>query len=180
MHSSLMNEMVTTHGTFRVCTSSSHDRHCGKSKDSLLVTLITVENPMLEVTYVGKEEKYIFVGSFLRRLERECERTYELIPGEDVDMHAAFQTFLRNVSAIAKDATQMLELWEDTHDSWLEIEPEELDVTDETLIHIKYLLNISGKVHFLKAIVLDLSKYDFVWIVVFNFRDWSLWWMTDE
>ena len=53
---------------------------------------ITVENPMLEVTCASKEEKYIFVGSFVRRLERECERTYELIPAEDVDMRAAFQT----------------------------------------------------------------------------------------
>ena len=73
---------------------------------------ITVQNPMLEVTYTSKEEKYIFVTSFIRKLERLCQSTYELIPPEDVGLHTAFQTFHNNVSAIAKDATKMLDLWE--------------------------------------------------------------------
>ena len=85
------------------------------------------------------------MASFMRMLERECQSTYELIPTEDVDLRTAFHTFHNHVSAIVKDTTKMLGLWKHTYDSWLEIEPEERDITDKTLIHIKYLLNISEK-----------------------------------
>ena len=135
---------------------------------------------MLEVTYASKEEKYSIVASFMRMLERECQRIYELIPEEDVDMRAAFETFHIIVSANAKDATKMLDLWEHTYDSWLEIEPEEPNEPHETLMHINRLLNIGGYVHFLKLIAIDLAKFDFVWIVHFKFGDWKLRWQRDE
>jgi hypothetical protein len=148
---------------------------------------ITVENPMLKVIYASKEEKYCFVTSFLRKLERQCQSTYELIPAEDVDMHAAFQTFHKNVSAIAKGATKMLELWKPTYDSWLKIEPEVLHTYDrwlqvepekreDLLMHEKHLINIGVAVHFLKSIVLDLTKVDFVWIISFKLGDLQLKW----
>ena len=135
---------------------------------------------MLEVTYTSKEEKYSFVTSFIRKLERLCQRTYELIPPEDVSIHTVFQIFHRNVSAIAKDVTKMLELWEHTYDSWLKIEPDEPDVTDETLIHTKYLLDIREEVHFLDLITIDLAQYDYPWIIEFKFRHLKLQWQKDE
>jgi hypothetical protein len=107
-------------------------------------------------------------------LERECQRIYELIPDEDVVMRAAFETFHSNVSAIAKDATKMLELWEHTYDSCLEIEPKEPDEREKTLIHTNRLLNIGGYVHFLESIAIDLAQFDFVWVVEFKFGDWKL------
>ena len=110
---------------------------------------ITVEHPMLKVAYTSKEEKHCFVRSFMGKLERQCQSTSELIPVEDVDMHAAFQTFHENVSAIAKGTTKMLESWKPTYDSWLKIEPEIQDTYDrwlqvepekreELLMHEKY------------------------------------------
>ena len=108
----------------------------------------------------------------MRKLERQCQSTSELIPVEDVDMHAAFQTFHENVSAIAKGATKMLELWKPTYDSWLKIEPEIQDTYDrwlqvepekreELLMHEKHLINIGVAVHFLESIAIDLAKVDF-------------------
>ena len=90
---------------------------------------------------------------------------------------------MRHVGAIVKDTTKMWELWQHTYDSWLKIEPEELDVNEETLIHTKYLLNISEKVHFLNTMnkkAIELAQYDYVWIVNFKFRDWKMRWWTDK
>jgi hypothetical protein len=152
---------------------------------------ITVENPMLKVPYASTEEKYCFVRSYMRKLERDCQRTYELIPVEDVDMRAAFQTFHKNVSAIAEDATKVLELWKPTDDSWLKIEPEVQDTYDrwskvepekreDLLMHEKYLINIGAAVHFLESIVIDLTKVDFVWIIRFKLGDLQLKWSEKD
>jgi hypothetical protein len=148
---------------------------------------ITVEHPMLKVAYTSKEEKHCFLRSFMRKLERQCQSTSELIPVEDVDMHAAFQTFHENVSAIAKGATKMLELWKPTYDSWLKIEPEIQDTYDrwlqvepekreELLMHEKHLINIGVAVHFLESIAIDLAKVDFEWIISFKLGALQLKW----
>jgi len=148
---------------------------------------ITVEHPMLKVAYTSKEEKHCFVRSFMGKLERQCQRTSELIPVEDVHMHAAFQTFHENVSAIANGATKMLELWKPTYDSWLKIEPEIQDTYDrwlkvepekreELLMHEKHLINIGVAVHFLESIAIDLAKVDFEWIIMFKLGNLQLKW----
>ena len=155
---------------------------------------ITVENPMLEVTYTSKEEKYSLVTSFMRELERKCQSTYELIPPEDVVLRVAFRTFHNNVSATAKDTAKMLELWkhtydswlkiepgvQHTYDSWLKIEPTAPDEHEDLLMHTKHLLNIGVIVHFLESIVIDLAKLDFVWLVTFKLGDLQLWWERDS
>jgi hypothetical protein len=152
---------------------------------------VTVDNPMLEVPYASTEEKYCFVRSYMRKLERKCQSTYELIPVENVDMRAAFLTFHKNVSAIAEDATKVLELWKPIDDSWLKIEPKvqetydrwskvEPEKREELLMHEKYLINIGGAVHFLKSIVIDLTKVDFVWIVRFKLGDLGLKWSKKD
>jgi hypothetical protein len=148
---------------------------------------ITVEHPMLKVIYASKEEKYCFVRSFMRELERQCQSTSELIPVEDKDMHAAFQTFHENVSAIAKGAKQMLESWKPTYDSWLKIEPEiqdtyerwlqvEPEKREELLMHEKHLINIGVAVQFLESIAIDLAKVDFEWIIMFKLGNLQLKW----
>jgi hypothetical protein len=148
---------------------------------------ITVEHPMLKVAYTSKEEKHCFVRSFMRNLERQCQSTSELIPVEDVDMHVAFQTFHKNVSAIAKGATKMLEGWKPTYDSWLKIEPEIHDTYDrwlqvepekreELLMHEKHLINIGVAVHFLESIAIDLAQVDFEWIIMFKLGNLQLKW----
>jgi len=152
---------------------------------------ITVEKQMLEVPYASTEEKYCFVRSYMRKLERDCQRTYELIPVENVDMRAAFQTFHNNVSAIAKDAARVLELWKTIHDSWLKIEPEVQDTYDrwskvepekreDLLMHEKHLINVGVAVQFLESIVIDLTKVDFVWIVRFKLGDLRLKWSKKD
>lgn len=150
---------------------------------------VTVDNPMLKVTYASKEEKYCFVRSYMRKLERDCQRTYELIPVEDVDMRAAFQTFHKNVSAVAHG--KMLELWKPTYDSWLKIEPEVQDTYDrwsqvepekreDLLVHEKHLINIGAAVHFLESLFIDLTKVDFVWIIRFKLGDLQLKWSKKD
>ena len=152
---------------------------------------ITVENPMLEVTYTSEEDKYCFVTSFMRKLERDCERTYGLIPPEDVDLCVAFQKFHNNVRAIVKDTTKMLDLWEQTYDSWFQIEPEvehtydnwlkvEPDKREDLLMHTKHLLNIGVLVHFLDSVTIDLAKVEFEWIVRFKMDDFSLRWAKND
>jgi len=152
---------------------------------------ITVEHPMLKVAYTSREEKYCFVRSYMRKLERQCQRTSELIPVEDVDTRAAFQTFHENVSAIAKDATKVLEGWKPTYDSWLTIEPGvqatykrwlevEPEKREDLLMHEKYLINMRGAVHFLEKIVFDLTKVDFVWIIRFKLGDLGLKWSKKD
>ncbi len=81
------------------------------------------------------------------------------------------------------DTKKFLGLWKRTYDNWLEIEPEEPDVTDETLIHIKYLLKICNKVHFLNGMykkAIELDQYDYIWIVNFKFGDLKMQWQTDK
>ena len=152
---------------------------------------ITVENPMLEVTYTSKEDKYCFVTSFMRKLERDCESTYGLIPLEDVDLRVAFQTFHNNVRAIVKDTTKMLDLWEQTYDSWLKIEPGvqltydswlkvEPEKREDLLMQTKHLLNIGVLVHFLESIAIDLTKVDFEWIVRFKLGNLLLKWAKKD
>ncbi len=99
---------------------------------------------------------------------------------EDGDLRSAFYTFQNNVSDMVKEPIKFRELWKRIYDSWLKIEPEEPDVTDETLIHIKYLLNISVRVHFLRTIIElgdDYADYDYVWIVNFKHRNLSMRWI---
>ena len=152
---------------------------------------ITIENPMLKVMYTSKEEKYCFVTSCIRKLERQCQITYELIPVEDIDLRIEFQRFRSNVSAIAKDATKMLELWDQTYDSWLKIEPGvqhtydswlkvETGKREDLLMHTKHLLNIGVAVHFLVSIAIDLKKVDFEWIVSFKIGDVQLKWAKKD
>ena len=152
---------------------------------------ITVENPRLKVMYTSKEEKYCFVTSCIRKLERQCQITYELIPVEDKDFRFEFQRFRSNVSAIAKDTTKMLELWKVTYDSWLKIGSEvqhtydswlkvETDKREDLLIHTAYLLNIGVGVHFLVSIAIDLKKVDFEWIVSFKIGDVQLNWAKKD
>ena len=81
------------------------------------------------------------------------------------------------------DTKKFLGLWKRTYDNWFEIEPEEPDVTDETLIHIKYLLKISSRVHFLNGMykkAIELDQYDYIWIVNFKFGDLKMQWQTDK
>ena len=152
---------------------------------------ITVEHPMLKVMYMSKEEKYCFVTSCIRKLERQCQITYELIPVEDIDLRIEFQRFRSNVSAIAKDATKMLELWKQTYDSWLKIGSEVKDIyeswlkvepekREDLLIHNAHLLNIGVSVHFLENIAIDLAKVDFEWIVRFKVGDLQLNWAKKD
>lgn len=115
----------------------------------------------------------------MRQLERECQSTYEVIPVEDVELRTAFHTFHNNVSDLVKDTGKMRRLWDHTYNIWLKIEREKSDVTEETSIHIKYLLNVGNKVHFLNVMYtepFDLAPYDFVWIVVFEFGKWMMRW----
>ena len=152
---------------------------------------ITVEHPMLKVMYTSKEEKYCFVTSCIRKLERQCQITYELIPVEDVDLRIQFQRFHSNVSAIAKDTTKMLELWDQTYDSWLKIEPGvqltydswlkvEPEKREDLLMQTKHLLNIGVLVHFLESIAIDLKMVDFEWIISFKIGDVQLKWTKKD
>jgi hypothetical protein len=146
---------------------------------------ITVEHPMLKVMYTSKEDKYCFVRSYMRKLERQCQSTSEVIPVEDVDTRAAFQTFHENVSAIVHG--EMLELWKPTYDSWLKIEPGVQDTykrwleadpekREDLLMHEKLLINIGVAVHFLESIAIDLAKVDFEWIISFKLGNLQLKW----
>jgi hypothetical protein len=152
---------------------------------------ITVEHPMMKVTYTSKEEKYCFVRSYMRKLERQCQSTYELILVEDIDFRVVFQSFHSHVSVMVKEHTKMLELWKPTYDNWLKIEPEVQDTYDrwlkvepekreDLLMHEKHLLNIGVAVHFLESIVIDLTKVDFEWIIRFKLGDLLLKWTKKD
>jgi hypothetical protein len=135
---------------------------------------ITVENPMLEVAYTSVDEKYSFVTSCVKKMERMCQYQYELIAEGDAFPYSQFKRFRNSVREIEENPRRLVELCEQTCDNWSPIEPDVTEIEDWATVpyNICNLIDIGIAVRFLWCLAGDLrEKYPFVWIVSFKVKD---------
>jgi hypothetical protein len=138
---------------------------------------ITVENPMLEVAYTSENEKYSFVTSFVKMLERMCQHQYEIPSEKNIHMSPQFKQFHDNVREIEKNPKNLVMLCDQTCENWSRIEPDVTKIKNWATVppDIANLLDIGQSIPILWCLSHDLQKKDpFVWNIEFKFRNWHI------
>jgi hypothetical protein len=133
---------------------------------------------MLEVAYTSENEKYSFVTSFVKMLERMCQRQYEIPSEKNIHMSSQFKEFHDNVREIEKNPRRLVELCDQTCEKWSRIQSDiEEEIEDWATVppDIANLIEISQSVPILWCLSHDLQTKDlFVWNVNFEFRNLNI------